>query len=71
MISVVKDSIEIDKNKLRMIHLEVKILRQKRPRSFFFLFLSFVFVLFYRTALETLQYVFINEKKYLSACEKL
>ena len=55
MISVVKDSIEIDKNKLRIIHLEVKILRQKRPRSFFFLFLSFVFVLFYRTAPETLQ----------------
>ena len=39
MISVVKDSIEIDKNKLRIIHLEVKILRQKRPRSFFFYFL--------------------------------
>lgn len=55
MISVVQDSIEIDKNKLRIIYLEVKILRQKRPRSFFFLFLSFVFVLFYRTALETLQ----------------
>ena len=39
MISVVKDSIEIDKNKLRIIHLDVKILRQKRPRSFFFYFL--------------------------------
>lgn len=57
MKSVAKDSIEINKKKLQIIHLEVKILRGKKPRSFFlfFLFLCFVFVLLYRTALETLQ----------------
>lgn len=44
MISVVKDSIEIDKNKLRIIHLEVKILRQKdRVASFFYFLVLFLF----------------------------
>ena len=35
MKSVAKDSIEIKKKKIHIIHLEVKILRKKKPRSFF------------------------------------
>ena len=46
MKSVAKDSIEINKKKLQIIHLEVKILRKKKPRSFFYFFYFFVLFLF-------------------------
>ena len=43
MKSVAQDSIEINKKKLQIIHLEVKILRGKKPRSFFYFFVLFLF----------------------------
>ena len=46
MKSVAKDSLEINKKKLQIIHLEVKILREKKNRVVFFISLfCFCFVL--------------------------
>ena len=43
MKSVAKDSIEINKKKLQIIHLEVKILREKKNRVVFFIFFISLF----------------------------
>ena len=47
MKSVAKDSIEINKKKIHIIHLEVKILRKKNRVVFFNFFYFFVLFLFF------------------------